>query len=68
MAKTRKINRRGKAKPPRQGSKGPVYSQSPRNGGGAPRETEAPTGMNRMLNKSMKKPGSGTRGSGRGAR
>jgi hypothetical protein len=66
MAKSRKINRRGKAKPARQGSKGPVFTQSPRSGGGAPVEKEAPKG--KMMNKSMKKPGSGTRGSGKGAR
>ncbi len=67
MAKTRKINRRGKAKPAKQGSKGPVYSQSPMRSMGQPRETEAPRNTI-MRNRSMKAPGSGTRGSGKGAR
>lgn len=61
--RTRKINRRAKTNPPRQGSNGPVYTQSP-NGSGVPRETEAPKSMQR--NTSMTKPGKGTRGSGKG--
>lgn len=64
MAKSRKINRRSKPSPAGQGSKGPVSTQAPRKQGGPPTQKEAPKGV--MKNRSMKAPGSGTRGSGRG--
>lgn len=66
--KTRKINRHGKSKPPRQGSNGPVFTQSPLQGGGKPNKTESPRNTAMMKNRSMKAPGSGTHGTGRGVR
>lgn len=65
MAKTRKINRRGKTKPARQGSMGPKHSQTPKTSGVPSNTTPAKA---TMMNTSMTKPGSGTHGSGKGAR
>lgn len=63
MPKTRKINRR--AKKSNTGKFGPVHTQSPK-GSGVPTEREPAKAT--MKNASMTKPGSGTRGHGKGAR
>ena len=66
MAKTRPINRRAKSNVPLQGGIGPTYMQQPKQGGGAPRERVNPPKAT-MKNTSMTMPGSGTRGSSKGA-
>jgi hypothetical protein len=69
MAKKRPMKQPKKSKPAKQGSKGPVYTQSPSNQGGKPGNTGArPAAKSKQMNTSMTKPGKGTRGSGKGAR
>jgi hypothetical protein len=68
MAKTRPNKKPPKVSVAKQGSKGPVHTQMPRPQGGKPRNTGALTAAkSNQMNTSMKKPGSGTRGSGKGA-
>jgi hypothetical protein len=67
MAKNRRFKQPSKTNVPRQGSRGRVFTQSPMNQGGAPSKKEAPSNRAMMKNRSMKSPGSGTRGSGKGA-
>lgn len=67
MAKTRPNKKPPNVSVARQGSKGPVYTQQPRPQGGKPRNTGARmAAKSSQMNTSMKKPGSGTRGSGKG--
>jgi hypothetical protein len=68
MAKTRPNKKPPATHVKNQGSKGPVHTQMPRPQGGKPRNTGALTAAkSSQMNASMKKPGSGTRGSGKGA-
>jgi hypothetical protein len=68
MAKTRPNKKPPNVHVAKQGSKGPVHTQAPRPQGGKPRNTGALMApKSKQMNTSMKSPGSGTHGSGKGA-